>query len=104
MRVIRHYKAKVKETGESAKDVLGEKNLMVSRVQNAIVQEVSQEIKDTYRGEAYIWLPSTAAVPDETHQQNYGLIFVIGKGEQPGERFGCQCGMEILVKERTLAL
>ncbi len=77
---------------------------MVSRVKSAILNQVSKDIKEKYRGEAYIWLPSTATVPDEKHALNYGGIFQIGKGEMPGERWGCQCGMQILVNDSKLEL
>lgn len=83
------------------------KKLMVQRVQNAAMREISLELKDQYRGEFAEWLPSNAVNPDPIHQLNYGKRFQIGvgiNGEQPGERFGCQCGMRILVKEDTLSL
>jgi hypothetical protein len=88
-----------------AKDVaLNEKKLLVDRVQNAVLHEVSEKIGDKYAGEFYEWLPSTAIEPDEKHMLNYGKVFQIGKGEMPGERWGCQCGMEILVPEKKLEL
>ena len=104
LNVVKHYEKQVRKTGENPKAVLGDKKLMVARVQNAIVQQVSKEIREAYRGEAYKWLPSDAAEPDPIHQLNYGKVFNVGEGEQPGDRFGCRCGMQILVKETKLAL
>ena len=111
LKVIRFYKAKFKDQkaeGLSIKDAsaeaINEKKLMVSRVENSILYQVSQEIGDTYRGEFYIWTPSTAAEPDEEHMLNYAKKFQIGDGEMPGERYGCQCGMDILVNEDKLSL
>jgi hypothetical protein len=78
--------------------------LLVQRVQNATSYEISQRIKETYEGEFFIWLPSTAVVPDEEHAKKYGKRFRIGVGEMPGDRYGCQCGMEILVDAKRLKL
>lgn len=66
--------------------------------------QVAGEIKDRYEGEFYIWLPSDAEEPDPEHQLNYGKKFQVGEGEMPGDRFGCRCGMEILVPETKLDL
>lgn len=104
MNASRFYKNRYKENDLSRKEVLGDKKLLVSRVQNAILNEVSKEIKQTYRGEFYEWLPSEAENPDPDHEKNYGKIFQVGVGEMPGERFGCKCGMRILVKEDTLGI
>jgi hypothetical protein len=76
----------------------------VARVQNAVVYEIAQDIKDQYRGEFYEWLPSDAETPDPIHQLNYGKKFQMGKGEMPGDRYGCRCGMNVLVSESTLSL
>lgn len=78
--------------------------LLVARVQNEVVFQISKEIRSQYDGEFYIWLPSDADEPDPEHQLNYGKKFKIGEGEMPGERIGCRCGMEILVKENELKL
>lgn len=77
---------------------------LIQRVQNEVVFQVSQEIKSQYQGERYEWLPSDADEPDPEHQLNYGKIFVVGEGEMPGERYGCKCGMRILVNETELKL
>ncbi len=111
LKVIKGYKktyANEVDSGASAaaalEETLNGKKLMVQRVQNAVVHEVSREIQDTYFGEFYEWLPSTAETPDPIHQLNYGLKFQLGVGEAPGDRYGCMCGMNILVEENQLSL
>ena len=111
LKVIKQYKKKYKgelKDGASAsaalEDTLNNRRLMVARVQDEIIYEVHQDIKQNYRGEWYEWLPSDAEIPDPLHQLKYGEKFRIGKGEMPGDRYGCRCGMRILVKEETLLL
>lgn len=77
---------------------------LVQRVQNEVVLQVTERIGEKYAGEFYIWLPSDADEPDPEHQLNYGKTFRVGEGEMPGERYGCRCGMEILVDEKQLEL
>lgn len=76
----------------------------IQRIQNNAVFEIAQSIKENYSGESYEWLPSDADEPDPEHQLNYGKIFQVGVGEMPGDRYGCKCGMNILVKETKLTL
>lgn len=109
IKVIRSYKETLKEEiqdgtprVEALDDALNDKKLMVQRVQNLAVSEVAKEVKKQYRGERYEWLPSSASTPDPLHQLKYGKRFWVGKGEMPGDRYGCQCGMRILVDEDQL--
>lgn len=109
LRVIKDYKARYKEeladglTKSAALDeTLNGARLMVQRVQDSVVHEIAKDIKRNYRGEFYEWLPSDAEEPDPLHQLNYGKKFQIGKGEMPGDRWGCKCGMNILVEEKKL--
>jgi hypothetical protein len=111
LKTIRQYKEKYyqeREEGatpsEAKEEALNDKKLLINRVQNTIVNQVAGEIKDQYQGEFYKWLPSESMEPDPLHQLNYGKTFQIGKGEMPGERYGCKCGMQILVKETKLEL
>lgn len=115
IKVIRQYKEKRRleikagaTPAQATATAVNDKKLLVQRVQNAATQEITQEVKDQYYGEFYRWLPSTAVTPDPLHQLNYGKTFQVGvgdrNGEDPGDRDGCQCGMEILVKEDTLNL
>lgn len=111
LKVIRQYRKREKRelaagaTKSEAKELaLSGKKLMVQRVRNAAVYEIAQEIKSKYRGEFYEWLPSDANEPDPLHQLKYGEVFQLGVGEAPGDRYGCQCGMRILVDEDILDL
>lgn len=111
IKVIREYKSAFKEElkegaskSEALEDVLNDKKQMVSRVQNVATREITKEVKKAYRGERYEWLPSNAEEPDPLHQLKYGKRFWVGKGEMPGDRWGCQCGMRILVDEDELFL
>lgn len=119
LKTIKAYRDRVRAAQESAKDLSLEKlksvteelegivddpRLLIQRVQNDVVTQVSQGIRETYSGEQYEWLPSDADEPDPEHQLNYGQIFTIGEGEQPGDRYGCRCGMRILVNETQLDL
>lgn len=115
LKVVRNYEERVakatvdadfdKSAGRALqKELISDPKLLVQRVQNEIIVQVTNEIKDTYHGEQYVWLPSDADEPDPEHQLNYGKTFTIGDGEMPGERYGCRCGMEILVKQTELDL
>lgn len=111
IRVINGYKEKYKalrSEGDDKTDALSEalndKKNMLREVENSALYEISNQIKYSYRGEFYIWLPSDAEKPDPEHQLNYGKKFQIGKGEMPGDRYGCRCGMQILVDETKLDL
>jgi hypothetical protein len=109
LKVIKEYKDRFKDElsdgatkGEALDLALNDSKQMIQRVQNVIVFEVAKDIRRTYRGVFYEWLPSSANEPDPLHQLNYGKKFKIGVGEMPGERYGCQCGMRILVDEEEL--
>lgn len=111
LKTIKQYKAKYKQErddGSSASqafdDATNDNKLLINRVQSTIVYQVAQGIREKYRGEEYVWLPSDAQEPDPLHQLNYGKTFTIGEGEMPGDRYGCQCGMRILVSETQLKL
>lgn len=104
LKTIKGYKARIKEDASVKSEILEDPKQLVQRVQNEVVLQVSNGIRDEYAGEKYTWLPSDADEPDPEHQLNYGKVFTIGVGEMPGDRYGCRCGMEILVKEKTLSL
>lgn len=110
LRVMKTYREKYREgldaglsAPEALSDATNDNRLLIQRVQNAMVQEVSREIKAVYRGEFFVWLPSDAETPDPLHALNYGKRFQIGRGETPGDRPGCECGMRILVAESVIA-
>lgn len=104
LKAIKVYKNRFETEAVSKATALAGKKLLVQRVQNAIVKQLSSEIKESYRGEFYKWLPSSAATPDPLHQLKYGKTFKVGDGEMPGDRFGCRCGMQLLVKGDKLDL
>ncbi len=104
LKVVKNYKGRVKDDTAIKSELKDDPALLIQRVQNEVVFQVSEEIKTKYEGEFYTWLPSDAEEPDPEHQLNYGLEFQIGKGEQPGDRYGCRCGMEILVDASRLEL
>lgn len=101
-KTIKGYRARIKLDPKAEKEILSDPKQLIQRVQNEVILQIGSEIKDTYYGEKYEWLPSDAEEPDPEHQLNYGKVFVIGQGEMPGERIGCRCGMNILVKGSTL--
>ncbi len=101
---LKSYRARIKEDSSIKTDLTDDPKQLIQRVQNEVVTQIAQGIKDQYEGEQYEWLPSDADEPDPEHQLNYGKIFTVGDGEMPGDRFGCRCGMNILVKDTQLAL
>jgi hypothetical protein len=104
LKVVKNYQSRIDAETAEKKDLTKDPALLIHRVQNEIVLQVSDSIRENYRGEFYVWLPSDAEEPDPEHQLNYGKEFQIGVGEMPGERIGCRCGMQILVKENQLQL
>lgn len=110
LKVIKEYKAKAKELraegatrAEAKEEATNDGRKLAARVQSAVLHEQTQTIKRAYRGEFYEWLPSTAANPRDEHIPNYGKIFQLGVGDDngndPGDLYGCQCGMKILVDD-----
>lgn len=103
LRVIKGYKDRA-ETAEDRNEIKRDPALLIQRVQNEIVTQMTEKIRDKYQGDFYRWLPSDSEEPDPEHQLKYGQVFKIGEGEMPGDRFGCRCGMEILVAQTELDL
>lgn len=104
LKTVKGYKARIKADKSVKSEIVDDPAQLIQRVQNEVVLQVGAEIKKQYEGEFYIWLPSDAEEPDPEHQLNYGKKFEIGVGEMPGERYGCRCGMEILVQQTELEL
>jgi hypothetical protein len=104
LKVAKAYKARISSDPSIKTDLLKDPKQLIQRVQNEVVSQVAEGIKDKYSGESYVWLPSDAEEPDPEHQLNYGKTFVIGDGEMPGDRYGCRCGMQILVQDSRLEL
>jgi hypothetical protein len=90
-----------------AEEIVDDPKLLIQRVQNQVVFQVHTAIKTQYKGQRGRWLPSSAEEPRPEHQKNYGKEYVIGEGidgVEPGDEWGCQCGVEILTDETQLEL
>ena len=103
--VISQYEdkmAKLKAEGIRAykSTALNGESLLRNRITGLIIYNEVQEQKKQNKGRRYRWLPSSALEPDPEHQLLYGQIFNEGEGDgegnMPGERYGCQCGIEWL--------
>lgn len=104
LKTIKGYRERVKADPDARKEIKADPAQLIQRVQNEVIFQVKEELKDRYAGEFYIWLPSDADEPDPEHQLNYGKKFQVGDGEMPGDRIGCRCGMEILTDDTQLEL
>jgi hypothetical protein len=108
LKTLKGYRARVKADPElEAGDLVDDPAQLVQRVQNEITFQIHDEIKDRYAGEFGVWLPSSAEEPRPEHQLNYGKTYQIGvgiDGVEPGDEYGCQCGVEILVDGSSLDL
>lgn len=104
LKAIKSYDERLASDEISKAEVLKDPKLLIQRVQNEVVFQISNEIKSKFKGEFYEWLPSDADEPDPEHQLNYGKVFKVGVGEMPGDRIGCRCGMNILVDQTELKL
>jgi hypothetical protein len=110
LKVIKEYRAKAAELraegatkAEAIDEAANGGRKLAARVQSAVLHEQTQIIKRAYRGEFYEWLASTAETPREEHVANYGKIFQLGvgddEGNDPGDLWGCQCGMRIITDD-----
>lgn len=115
LKTAKSYKDRMSKAAEGSresgrdleKDLSKNPRQLIQRVQNEVVLQISSEIRSKYGDEFAEWLPSDAEEPDPEHQLNYGKVFKISegiRGEIPGERIGCRCGMRILVKQSQLSL
>lgn len=103
--VLREYKRRgraLAAAGVAAyrRDAINDGALLKQRVRDAVVYAEVVAQKEKHRGQYYRWLPSSANEPDPEHQALYGQVFKVGTGDKdgnmPGERYGCQCGIEWL--------
>lgn len=113
LKTLKSYKSRIKAAaedgagGELKDELLDDPKQLIQRVQNEIVWQFHNGIKDQYSGQKARWLPSDAEEPRPEHQANYGKEYVIGEGidgVEPGDEFGCRCGVEILTDETQLRL
>ena len=86
-------------------EALNNEVLLKDRIENLVIWNEVQNLKEEHEGEYYRWLPSSAETPDPEHQLLYGKIFKVGEGDKegnmPAERYGCKCGMQILTAEEA---
>lgn len=82
------------------REALNGQALLTQRLKSFLVYTEVQNQKAENKGRYYRWLPSSAETPDPEHALLYGRIFQEGEGDKqghmPGERWGCQCGIEWL--------
>ncbi len=107
LKTLKSYRARVKDDPDLRDDLIANPAQLVQRVQNEVILQIHDTIKEKYSGELARWLPSDAEEPRPEHQLNYGKTYVIGEGIdgiEPGDEFGCRCGMEILVEGEKLDL
>ncbi len=104
-KVVDKYKEKMeklKEAGVRAfkSEAINDEVLLKERIENLVLWDEVQSLKEEHEGEYYRWLPSSAENPDPEHQLLYGKIFKVGEGDKegnmPSERYGCRCGIEFL--------
>lgn len=102
---IEQYTAKMdllKDEGVRAykREAVNGEALLKNRIAGLVIYNEVQEQKKEHKGKKYRWIPSSAQEPDPEHQLLYGQIFKDGEGDKdgnmPGERYGCQCGIEWL--------
>lgn len=98
---------------ELVAEIVDDPKLLINRVQNEVIFQVHNEIKSQYAGKRGRWLPSSAIEPRPLHAKFYGKEYIIGEGlpagdngeiVEPGDEYGCQCGVEILTDDTTLDL
>lgn len=113
-KTIKGYKARFADKVEAGAskagalaETLNDRAQLVQRMQNTAVYEINQHLQKQYEGLKAEWLPSSAEEPDPLHQLNYGKIYTVGvgiNGEEPGDRYGCKCGVRILTEDEVLYL
>lgn len=104
LKTAKEYQKRIKDDPDLEKKLKKNPAQLIHRVQNEVVTQITEGIREKYRGVKYKWLPSDADEPDPQHQIKYGKVFTIGVGEMPGDRYGCRCGMEILTNDKKLEL
>jgi hypothetical protein len=98
---------------EVKKEIIANPRQLIQRVQNEVIFQIHQGIREKYKGKKARWLPSSAEEPRPNHATAYGKVYTIGEGlpvgddgetVEPGDEWGCQCGVEILTDETQLDL
>ncbi len=107
LKVIKGYKARIADDPGIEDAIKADPAQLIQRVQNQVVWEMGNAIKSKYQGEQAIWLPSDADDPRPEHQLNYGEQYTVGEGidgVEPGDEYGCRCGIQLLVDDSSLEL
>jgi len=112
LKTLKSYKDRLKKLDSDDRvdlkeEILSNPKLLVQRVQNAVIFQIHEGIKEKYRGEKARWLPSDAEEPRPEHQLYYGKVYTIGEGingVEPGDGPGCKCGVEILTQDKSLEI
>lgn len=100
-RVVKFYRDKMKRLKSEGiraykSQALNDEKLLNERVDNLLVWNEAERLKEERRGQKYIWLPSSSKEPRPLHQLKYGKTYTVGKGVFPGEEYGCKCGAMFL--------
>ena len=112
-KVVDNYEKKIKTLKKEGvraykAEALNDEVLLKDRLENLVLWNEVQHLKEEHDGEFYRWLPSSAETPDPEHQLLYGKIFKVGEGDKegnmPAERYGCKCGIEFLTSDEAKAL
>jgi hypothetical protein len=105
LKTIKGYKKRSKGDTDLKKELHKDPAQLIQRVQNEVVLQIHDAIKEKYKGEKARWLPSDSEEPRPEHQENYSKTYIIGEGIngiEPGDEYGCRCGVEILVEGSSL--
>lgn len=109
-KVVDNYEEKMKKLKKEKvrafkAKALNNEVLLKDRIENLVLWNEVQHLKEEHQGQYYRWLPSSAKEPDPEHQLLYGKIFKVGEGDKdgnmPAERYGCKCGMQILTAQEA---
>lgn len=109
-KVVDNYEEKMKKLKQEGikafkAKALNSEVLLKDRIENLVLWNEVQNLKQEHEGEFYRWLPSSAENPEPEHQLLYGKVFKVGEGDKegnmPAERYGCKCGMQILTAEEA---
>ena len=75
---------------------------LVKSFENTVITSDLENFQKQNIDKLFRWLPSGAKQPDDRHMQFYGKTYAVANppdGELPGQRPGCQCGLELLQDE-----
>lgn len=109
-KVVDNYEEKMKKLKKEKvrafkAKALNNEVLLKDRIENLVLWNEVQHLKEEHQGQYYRWLPSSSKIPDPEHQLLYGKIFKVGEGDKegnmPSERYGCKCGIQFLTAKEA---